>query len=159
MSSEPEADNPQSPNGTAGKPSREAANVSIGRGEAAEIVALCVAGGVPAMAAGLIGEGVAIEEVKARIRAAGEGHKLVALGRRQNKTIPADLADKVLAEGGSVEDIRSRIFDILVTREQETSVASHIPASIGNAGFAASAANMEQTLQAQGIEPLEGSGR
>ncbi|WP_419952528.1 hypothetical protein [Methylobacterium sp.] len=124
---------------------------SIDRTDASQIAKLCVEGGVPNMAATLLAEGVSLEDAKKRIGAAGEAQKLVAMARRKDASIPEDLATKMLADGKSVEQVRTALFDKLVAGEEKTEISSHIPASIGNAGAAASSASMERELKRAGL--------
>lgn len=109
------------------KPSTTAAPASMSRADASEIVTLCVAGGVPAMAANLIAEGATVAQAKDRIGAAGEVKNLVALARRKDPTLPADLDVTMLAEGKTVEQARAALFDKLVAAEDRTAVSSHVP--------------------------------
>ena len=125
----------------------ETKDKTVSRADAAEIVKLCVDGGVPMMASAMIAEGVSVEDAKTRIAAAGKAKDLVALARRKDPGIPADLAATMLAEGKSVEDIRTALFDKLVAAEENTSISSHVPAASGNAGISASRASMERVLK------------
>lgn len=104
------------------------ASTTISRADAGEIARLCAAGGVPGMTATLLTEGVSVDDAKKRIAAAGEATNLVALARRKDPSIPEDLGAKMLAEGKTVEDIRTALFDKLVAAESETSISSHVPA-------------------------------
>lgn len=99
---------------------------TVSRADASEIVTLCVAGGVPAMAASLLAEGATVAQAKERIGAAGEVKNLVALARRKDPTLPADLDTAMLAEGKTVEQARAALFDKLVASEERTSVSSHV---------------------------------
>lgn len=130
---------------------------SIPRVEAAEVAKLCVEGGVPGMAASLLAEGITVEEAKKRIAAAGEAKNLVALARRKDPSIPEDLAATLLAEGKSVEQIRTALFDKLVAGEERTPIASHIPvADPRNVGVAATTTSMERELKRSGLTKKEG---
>ncbi|GAA0278402.1 hypothetical protein GCM10008965_52140 [Methylorubrum aminovorans] len=122
------------------------ASTTVTRADAAEIARLCATGGVPNMAATLLAEGVGVEDAKKRIAAAGEAKNLVALARRKDPSIPEDLAATMLAEGKGVEDIRTALFDKLVAAEEQTAIASHPPAAVGNAGATAAKASMEREL-------------
>ncbi|SFG92817.1 head maturation protease, ClpP-related [Methylobacterium gossipiicola] len=137
------------PAATAAKPAATAATMA--RADAAEIVTLCVAGGVPAMAASLIAEGVSVPEAKDRIGAAGEVRNLVALARRKDPTLPEGLDAIMLAEGKTVEQARAALFDKLVASEAQTSISSHPPAALGNAGASASATSMQRELKRAGL--------
>ncbi|WFS07771.1 head maturation protease, ClpP-related [Methylobacterium sp. 391_Methyba4] len=101
---------------------------TVSRSDASEIAKLCVDGGVPAMAATLLAEGVTVAQAKERIGAAGEVRNLVALARRKDPTLPADLDATMLAEGKTVEQARAALFDKLVAAEEQTAISSHVPA-------------------------------
>lgn len=133
-----------------------ARGASHGRAEAAEIAKLCHDGGVPAMAASLIAEGVSVDDAKKRIAAAGQARDLVALARRKDASIPADLAATMLAEGKTVEDVRTALFDRLVATEAKTPINSHVPAGDGKAGADAAKASMQRQLEARGLAIKEG---
>jgi hypothetical protein len=131
----------------------EAKDKTVGRAEAAEIVKLCVDGGVPMMASGMLAEGIGVEDAKTRIAAAGKAKDLVALARRKDGNIPEDLAATMLAEGKTVEDIRSALFDKLVAAEEKTSISSHAPIAAGGlaAGISAAQSSMQRTLKRAGL--------
>lgn len=105
-----------------------ASATTVSRSDASEIAKLCVDGGVPAMAATLLAEGVTVAQAKERIGAAGEVRNLVALARRKDPTLPADLDVTMLAEGKTVEQARAALFDKLVAAEEQTAISSHVPA-------------------------------
>jgi hypothetical protein len=128
------------------------ASTTITRAQAGEIAKLCADGGVPGMTATLLTEGVSVEDAKKRIAAAGEATNLVALARRKDASIPEDLGAKMLAEGKTVEDIRTALFDKLVAAENDTSISSHIPAAQGNAGASATRTSMERQLVKAGLK-------
>lgn len=125
---------------------------AVSRADAAEIATLCVSGGVPAMAATLLAEGVSVEQAKERIGAAGKINDLVALARRKDASLPADLGAKMIAEGKTVEQARAELFDKLVASEEKSSISSHPPAAAGNAGISASNASMERELVRAGLK-------
>lgn len=125
---------------------------AIGRADAAQIAKLCVDGGVPSMAATLLAEGVSVDDAKARIATAGEAKNLVTLARRKDSSIPEDLAATMLADGKTVADVRAALFDKLVAGEEKTSISSHVPAALGNAGASASATSMERELKRAGLK-------
>ena len=155
MANEPAAQQVAPPNPTAALaaavdgPAANAATVS--RSDASEIAKLCVDGGVPAMAATLLAEGVTVAQARDRVAAAGKAKDLVALARRKDPSIPEDLAATMLAEGKNVEQIRTALFDKLVAAEEETSIASHVPAAAGNAGLSSSRASMQRELKRAGL--------
>lgn len=109
-------------------PSANASSTTLARADAAEIAKLCVDGGVPAMASALLAEGVTVAQAKERIGAAGQINDLVALARRKDPTLPAELGATMLAEGKTVEQARAALFDKLVAAEEKTAVSSHVPA-------------------------------
>lgn len=109
-------------------PRADASSTTLARSDAAEIAKLCVDGGVPAMASTLLAEGVTVAQAKERIGAAGQINDLVALARRKDPTLPAELGATMLAEGKTVEQARSVLFDKLVAAEEKTAVSSHVPA-------------------------------
>lgn len=128
------------------------ASTTISRADAGQIARLCADGGVPGMTATLLTEGVSVEDAKARIAEAGEAANLVALARRKDPSIPEDLAASMLAEGKTVENIRTALFDKLVAAEDKTSISSHIPAPQGNAGATATRTSMERQLVKAGLK-------
>ena len=127
-------------------------STSLTRSHAAEIAKLCVDGGVPAMASALLAEGVSVAEAKNRIGAAGEINNLVALARRKDPTLPADLGATMLAEGKTVEQARAALFDKLVAEENKTSISSHVSTDGGKAGITASASSMDRELRRAGLK-------
>lgn len=129
----------------------ETKDKTVSRADAAEIVKLCVDGGVPMMASAMLAEGISVEDAKTRVAAAGKAKDLVALARRKDANIPADLAATMLAEGKSVEDIRAALFDRLVAAEEKTSISSHMPAADGNVGLSSSRASMQRELKRAGL--------
>ncbi|SFM76272.1 hypothetical protein [Methylobacterium pseudosasicola] len=132
----------------------ETKDKTVSRADAAEIVKLCVDGGVPMMASGMLAEGVSVEDAKSRIAAAGKAKDLVALARRKDPGIPADLAATMLAEGKSVEDIRTALFDKLVAAEEKTAISSHVPTAAADgptAGITAAQSSMQRTLKRAGL--------
>ena len=127
----------------------------ITRSEAAQIAEHCHACGVPHLAAGFLGEGLSLDEVKARVSAVAAVRQMSTIARRKEPSIPADLGTNMLAEGHSVPEIRAELFERIVAAEEQTSIASHVPAASGNAGHAASQGSMRRTLQASGITPTD----
>ncbi len=137
---------------TAAEASTGPKDKAVTRADAAEIARLCVDGGVPAMAATLLAEGVSVDQAKERIGAAGKINDLVALARRKDASLPADLGAQMIASGKTVEQVRAELFDKLVAAEEKTSISSHVPAAVGNAGISASAASMERELVRAGLK-------
>lgn len=130
-----------------------ASSTSVSRADASEIVTLCIAGGVSAMAASLIAEGLTVAEAKVRIGAAGEIKNLVALARRADPTIPETLTADLIGEGKSVEQARAALFDKLVARDEATAVSSHHTAEKppAVAGPEAAKSNMRAQLERSGL--------
>lgn len=131
----------------------ETKDKTVNRAEAAEIVKLCVDGGVPMMASGMIAEGISVEDAKARIASAGKAQEIVALARKKDASIPADLAATMLAEGKTVEEIRTAVFDKLVASEEKTSISSHVPPAADGptTGISAAQSSMQRTLKRAGL--------
>ena len=101
---------------------------TVGRAEAAEIVKLCVDGGVPTMASGMLAEGIGVEDAKIRIAAVGEAASLVTGFRRIDASIPEDFAATMLAQGTSVDQIRAVLFDRVAAAQKDTAIISVAPA-------------------------------
>ncbi|UYW32506.1 head maturation protease, ClpP-related [Methylorubrum extorquens] len=110
-------------------PKPETSSTTIARADAAEVAKLCVDGGVPALAATLLAEGVTVAQAKERIGIAGQINDRVALARRKDSSIPADFGTKMLADGKSVEHVVTALLDKLAANEEQTSIASHVPAT------------------------------
>ncbi len=110
-------------------PKPDNSSTTIARADAAEVAKLCVDGGVPALAATLLAEGVTVAQAKERIGIAGQINDRVALARRKDASIPADFGTKMLAEGKSVEHVVTALLDKLAANEEQTSIASHVPAA------------------------------
>jgi len=124
---------------------------TVSRADAAEIMTLCVAGGVPEMGAKLVTEGVTVAQAKDRIQTVANVAERVALARRQSPAIAADFGAKMLAEGKSVDEITSALLSAICATEDKTSISSHPPAAQGNAGPTASATSMERELKRAGL--------
>lgn len=106
---------------------------TVSRADASEIAKLCVEGGVPSMAASLLAEGVTVAQAKERIGAAEQINDLVALARRRDSSISAELGAELIAGGKTVEQARAALFEKLVANDEKTSISSHKPAG-GDAG-------------------------
>ncbi|MGA0595406.1 head maturation protease, ClpP-related [Enterovirga sp. CN4-39] len=106
---------------------------AIQRSEAAEIAKACVDGGVPAMAASLLAEGVTLAVAKERIGSASQIKELVALAGRTSTAVTAAMADEFIAAGKTVEQVRADLFDKLVAKQERTDVRSHVQPSDGDA--------------------------
>ena len=132
-------------------PPAPTADTGLSRADAAAIAKACVDGGVPAMAATLLAEGVTLDQANARIGAATQIKDMVALARRADASIPADQADTFLAEGKTVEQARTALFDRLVAKQEKTEVRSHVPTPTGDHGGVQTAtANMRRLLERSG---------
>ncbi|WP_457107133.1 hypothetical protein [Methylobacterium sp. P5_C11] len=130
----------------------------ISRNEAAQIAALCTECGVPHLAAGFLGQGLGLDEVKTRVSKVGTVMQMAAIARRKEPSIPAELATNMLAEGFGIQEIRAELFNRIVVEEEKTSISSHVPVDSGSAGLAASRLSMERTLKAMGVTPKDGAG-
>lgn len=126
------------------------------RSEAAQIAAHCVACGSPELAAEFIGQGTPLSEVKVRVSLIGKVTDMSVLACSVDRSLPVGLGRQLLAEGRSLQEIRSEFFARMVAKQEETSICSHVPADQGNAGAAASRASMARTLKARGITPNAG---
>ncbi|MGU3417750.1 hypothetical protein [Methylobacterium sp. D54C] len=124
----------------------------IDRKEAAEIVTLCNDCGVPHLAAGLIAEGVSLDEAKTRVSVVGAVQDITAGARRVAPQIDTAFAMTMLAEGKGVPAIRAAVFEAIVAEQSKTEISSHIPLEQpGGSGLAASRASMSRTLKAMGL--------
>lgn len=107
---------------------------------AAEIVDLCNAAGVPAMAAALIREGATMEQAKAKTSAAGEIRTRVEAARKMQPKIEANAADAFIAAGLSADQVSAKLLEQL-TALQSPEITSAHQATTGDAGEAASEAS------------------
>lgn len=123
------------------------------RSEAAQIAAHCVASGSPELAAEFIAQGTPLAEVKERVSLIAKVTEMSMLACAVDRSFPVGLGRQLLAEGRSLQEIRSEFFARMVTKQEETSISSHVPAASGNAGAAASQASMIRTLKARGMTP------
>ena len=129
----------------------QASATSLPRAQAGEVADLCLAGGVPEMTASLLREGVTVDQAKTRITAAGEIKDAVALARRTNPDIPETTAATMIAEGKTVEQARSALFDKLVAKDEAAPITSqHVPSTV-KADRGAAKASMEQQLKRAGL--------
>jgi|UPI000345BFB5 ATP-dependent Clp protease protease subunit len=101
--------------GSGPAPKPDNSSTTIARADAAEV-------------ATLLAEGVTVAQAKERIGIAGQINDRVALARRKDASIPADFGTKMLAEGKSVEHVVTALLDKLAANEEQTSIASHVPA-------------------------------
>ncbi len=93
-----------------------AAATAVSRSDAAAIAKACVDAGVPGMTASLLAEGATLAQATAKIGAAGRIKDMVALARQTNSSIPAELADAMIAQGKTVEQATAALFDQMVAR-------------------------------------------
>lgn len=153
---------------TAGDPSAEAeiqnrinaavttaTAASVKRADAAEIAKLCVEGGVPAMAAGLLSEGASLDQAKARIDAAGQITGLVAVARRTNPDIPETLATTMISSGKTVEQARSALFEHMTAKADAEPLIGRHRAGIGGADHASDQADARAKSKANMRAQLE----
>ena len=82
----------------------------LGRMQAAAVAKICIDGGAPELAAGLLSEGSSVDEARARVAGLGEVKALVTGARRLNASIPTDFCASMLAEGKSLTDIRTAVL-------------------------------------------------
>lgn len=92
---------------------------------AASIVDICVAADVPAMASALISEGVTLEEAKARVSNTKDIRAAVDLARKSYPKIEADAADKFIAAGLTMEQVRAKLFEQITAAQSPEIVGSH----------------------------------
>ncbi|KMO31318.1 hypothetical protein VQ03_27355 [Methylobacterium tarhaniae] len=123
----------------------------INNDHAAEICRICLAGDAAHLASGLIAEGVSIAEARERVGATSTIREAVTHAHRMAPhAVPRDQAAAYLAQGLSVQAAREDLFARMVAAEEATSISSHIPATRGNAGHAASISSMERELRRAG---------
>lgn len=123
------------------------------RSEAAEIAAHCVACGSPELIADFLTQGTSLAKVKEQVSLIGKVTEMSMLACSVDRSLPVGLGRQLLAEGRSLQEIRSEFFTRMVAKQEETSISSHVPLSQGNAGAAASQASMHRTLKSMGITP------
>ncbi|MGU3449682.1 hypothetical protein [Methylobacterium sp. 391_Methyba4] len=124
------------------------------RAEAAQIAAHCVANGSPELAAEFIAQGTPLAEVKERVSLIAKVTEMSMLACSVDRSLPVGLGRQLLAEGRSLQEIRSEFFARMVAKQDETAISSHVPMNGGNAGVSASRASMERTLKAAGVAPI-----
>lgn len=92
---------------------------------AAEIVALCNGGGVPAMAEALLKEGVTAAVAKARVDGAKEIKAAVDIARKSQPAIAADQADRYIAAGLTIESVRADLYTKITAMQSPEIVTAH----------------------------------
>lgn len=95
------------------------------RADAVTIVEMCNTAGVPAMAAALIKEGVSTADAKTRVDGAKEIKAAVELARKSCSAIDAGQADKYLAAGLSIEQVRADLFTKMSALQSPEINANH----------------------------------
>lgn len=99
------------------------------------ILAICAEAEALPMAAALISEGITAEQAKVRISSAKEIRAAVELARVSCKMLDANLADKFIAAGTSIEKVRSDLFECIVAVENAKPTRSaHSPYSDAGKG-------------------------
>ncbi len=102
------------------------------RADAAEIASICAAGGVSAMAAPLIRDGVSPKDAQARVDGAKEISAAVESANRDCPSVPKTLADEYLAAGRTIVEVRADLFDRMAKigdgTTQDNVSAHHAPA-------------------------------
>ena len=138
---------------------------TFSRADAAEIAEICANGGAPSMTATLIREGVSAEQARQRVNAAGQIKNVVALARKNAPHLAADLADKAIAAGKSVDTVKAELFDAMAAASEALPVDAHHRAGTGGANHSAtnpadarakSKASMQAELKRRGMLPKEG---
>jgi ATP-dependent Clp protease, protease subunit len=108
--------------------------VAPAKADPAEIAELCASANVATMAAGLIREGVTLEEARARIDCAGEIRAMVAQAGQVNKAIDAALAEKFIADGMNADQARKALFTKIVAA-QSPEVSAHVSTQATSANW------------------------
>lgn len=127
---------------------------AVDRAEAVEIVTLCNDCGVPHMAAGFLGEGLSLDEVRTRVSTVGAVQDIVTGARRVAPHIDCGFAMTMLTIGHSVPAIRTAVFDAIVTEQDKTEISSHVPLERAeDQGRMAARSSMERTLKSMGMTP------
>ena len=108
---------------------------------AADIVDVCAAAGVPAMASALIREGATLDQAKARASGAEEIRIAVAVARKSCPKIEANAADAFIAAGMPIAEVRAKLFE-QITAAQSPEITSAHQAETGGDDAAKTAARI-----------------
>ena len=92
---------------------------------AADIVDICDAAGVPAMASALIREGATLDQAKARTDSAKDIRAAVDLARKTSASIEANFADTMIAAGLTLAQAREKLFEKMTASQSPDISASH----------------------------------
>ncbi len=92
--------------------------------------------------------------VKERVSLIARVTDLSMLACSVDRSLPVGLGRQLLAEGHSLQEIRTEFFSRMVAKQDETAISSHVPLNGGNAGVSASRASMKRTLKAAGVTPI-----
>lgn len=115
----------------------EAGAVEARKAEAtrcAEINDLCAKGGVLAMAAILIRDGSSVEDAKKRIEGAKDIRAAVEMARKRCPEIDENAADKYIAAGTPVAQVRDDLFQRMTAYSGEDTKGQHQSEARGGAG-------------------------
>lgn len=112
------------------------------RADAAEIVEMCAAAGVSAMAPALIKQGLSVADAKAKIEDGKQIRAKVEAARKRFPAIAADQADRYIAAGLSAAEVSADLFDKMTALQSPEITAGHqaaggqaeLPAKVPNAG-------------------------
>jgi ATP-dependent protease ClpP protease subunit len=108
---------------------------AVATANAEKIVTMCIDAGVAVMAAALIREGLDADKAKARIDGAKEIKAAVENARRICPEIDAALADRFIAAGTSLADVRADLFDrIAKAGARSETFSAHDPYGTGQGG-------------------------
>lgn len=126
----------------------EAAPAAAAAAEPAAIAELCAANNAAHLAAGLIREGVTLEQAKERINVAGQIRSVVADARKINPALDTKLADELIGASASADHARVIVMERLVAAQSGEITSATRPATEG-----ASASSWDHALKANGITP------
>ncbi|MCI0549757.1 MAG: Clp protease ClpP [Anaerolineae bacterium] len=93
----------------------------------AEINELCSKAGVSVMAATLIRDGSSVEDAKKRIESAKDIRSAVELARKRCPEIDENAADKYIAVGASIAQVRDDLFQKMVAYSGQDTKGQHQP--------------------------------
>lgn len=95
--------------------------------EFAEIAKLCADGGVPAMAAKLIADGVSLADAKQRIGSASTIRGMFAKAKKMNSAVDMAQCDAMIATGSSVDMVKAHLFDTLAATQSSPTKNRSVP--------------------------------
>ncbi|HLZ08730.1 MAG TPA: hypothetical protein VKT80_09105 [Chloroflexota bacterium] len=103
------------------------ADMTMSRSDALEIVRACGRAGVPAMAERFLEGRLTLAQVTERLSAAPQIRAAVETAARYTRSVAADAADGFIAEGLSLSEVRSRLFEALAASNVRLSSAVPMP--------------------------------